>query len=160
MDWIYDNVWQIASGVLGAGTITGWIAAIRWRRHDGSNKDIDVVNNVLDTIKNYAVAIDRQSESNGALLAAKQKSDALYLEMQTKYIELHHEIGQLKYQQDENVRKINGLTRQMKTQVGYKLHAERNICFVRDCQLRKPDFGTYSSANPDIDGDGHPDKFE
>lgn len=160
MSWIYENIWQIVSTILGTGAITGWIAAIRWRRHDRSNKNIDVVNNVLGAIKNYAEAIDRQSESNSALLEAKQKSDVLYLDMQTKYIELHHEIGRLKYHQDENIRKINGLIKQMKTQVGYKLHAERHICFVKNCELRKPDFGTYSSSNPDLDGDGHPDKFE
>lgn len=160
MDWIYDNIWQIVATLLGGGTLSGWITAILWRKHNQSQKDVEVVDKVLDTIKNYAEAIDRQSESNGALLAAKQKSDALYLEMQTKYIELHHEIGQLKYQQDENIRKIDGLIKQMKTQVGYKLHAERHICFVKNCELRKPDFGTYSSSNPDLDGDGHPDKFE
>ena len=43
----------------------------------------------------------------------------------------------------QNERKINGLQKTIDAEIGKKKFAENNVCFVEDCELRKPKLGTY-----------------
>ena len=49
----------------------------------------------------------------------------------------------LEYKVGENDRKITGMQKTIDNEIKERKLAEDNICFVTDCQLRKPRLGTY-----------------
>ena len=44
----------------------------------------------------------------------------------------------------ENERKVAGMQRTIDNEIRLRKTAESNICFVTDCELRKPRLGTYN----------------
>jgi len=62
-------------------------------------------------------------------------------------LEMKKEINELKYQVDENNRKVTGIQSTLKRQIGKKKFAEKNICLVTKCKLREPPLGTFTSED-------------
>ena len=57
--------------------------------------------------------------------------------------EANQKLKSLEFKVGENDRKISGMQKIIDNEIKERKIAESNICFVTECQLRKPRLGTY-----------------
>lgn len=58
-------------------------------------------------------------------------------------LDANQKLKTMEYDISDNKRKIDGLQRAVNNEISERKAAEKNICFVYDCELRRPKRGTY-----------------
>lgn len=135
-DWGF--LFSTVSGLISLGAV-GSIVFFRYRKKSEKLKPQDEGMDIVDkATKKTELLVDEVGKWH-------DKVNQLYNES----VEMRKEIGDLKYQVLEQNRKISGVQDTLKRQIGRKKYAERRICTVLDCTLRRPPFGSFTSEDGD-----------
>ena len=124
-EWIATAI-GIVGGIGGIGTI------LYWRQNKGS-ATAGVVKESMDALKSALETLTSQQEVFA--ITIKSKDDEI--------VTLKEQIKELSLRVAENERKVVGMQRTIDNEIRLRKEAEGNICFVSDCQMRKPKLGTY-----------------
>lgn len=129
MNWEYI-VTAVISLVSG-GTITG----VYLRKQTEGSATAGVVKESMDALKS---ALETLTSQQGVFATTiKSKDDEIAL--------LKDQIKELNLRVAENERKVAGMQKVIESEFRERKKAEHNICFVTDCELRKPKLGTYKN---------------
>ena len=124
-EWIATAI-GVIGGIGGIGTI------LYWRQNRGS-ATAGVVKESMDALKSALETLTSQQEVFA--ITIKSKDDEI--------VTLKEQIKELNLRVAENERKVAGMQRTIDNEIRLRKEAEGNICFVSDCQMRKPALGTY-----------------
>ncbi len=124
-EWIATLI-GVIGGIGGIGTI------LYWRQNKGS-ATAGVVKESMDALKSALETLTSQQEVFA--ITIKSKDDEI--------VTLKDQLKELNLRVAENERKVAGLQRTIENEIRLRKEAEGNICFVTDCQMRKPRLGTY-----------------
>ena len=127
MNWEYI-VTAVISLVSG-GTITG----LYLRKQTEGSATAGVVRESMEALKSALETLTSQQEVFA--ITIKSKDDEI--------VSLKDQLKELNLRVAENERKVAGLQRTIENEIRLRKEAEGNICFVSDCQMRKPKLGTY-----------------
>ena len=127
MNWEYI-VTAVISLVSG-GTLTG----LYLRKQTEGSATAGVVKESMDALKSALETLTSQQEV--FTITIKNKDDEI--------VSLKEQIKELSLRVAENERKVAGMQRAIDNEIRLRKEAEGNICFVSDCQMRKPKLGTY-----------------
>ena len=127
MNWEYI-VTAVISLVSG-GTLTG----LYLRKQTEGSATAGVVKESMDALKSALETLTSQQEV--FTITIKSKDDEI--------VSLKEQIKELSLRVAENERKVAGMQRAIDNEIRLRKEAEGNICFVSDCQMRKPKLGTY-----------------
>ena len=125
-EWIAAAI-GIIGGIGGIGTI------LYWRQNKGS-ATAGVVKESMDALKSALETLTSQQEVFA--ITIKSKDDEI--------VSLKDQVKELSLRVAENERKVAGMQRAIENEIRLRKTAESNICFVADCELRKPRLGTYN----------------
>ena len=124
-EWIATAI-GVIGGIGGIGTI------LYWRQNKGS-ATAGVVKESMDALKSALETLTSQQEVFA--ITIKSKDDEI--------VTLKEQLKELNLRVAENERKVAGMQRTIDNEIRLRKEAEGNICFVSDCQMRKPKLGTY-----------------
>ena len=124
-EWIATLI-GVIGGIGGIGTI------LYWRQNKGS-ATAGVVKESMDALKSALETLTSQQEVFA--ITIKSKDDEI--------VTLKEQLKELNLRVAENERKVAGMQRTIENEIRLRKEAEGNICFVSDCELRKPKLGTY-----------------
>ena len=124
-EWVATAI-GVIGGIGGIGTI------LYWRQNKGS-ATAGVVKESMDALKSALETLTSQQEVFA--ITIKSKDDEI--------VTLKEQIKELNLRVAENERKVAGMQRTIDNEIRLRKEAEGNICFVTDCELRKPKLGTY-----------------
>ena len=127
MNWEYI-VTAVISLVSG-GTITG----LYLRKQTEGSATAGVVKESMEALKSALETLTSQQDVFAVTI--KSKDDEIVI--------LKDQIKELNLRVAENERKVAGMQRTIENEIRLRKEAEGNICFVSDCQMRKPRLGTY-----------------
>lgn len=127
MNWEYI-VTAVISLVSG-GTITG----LYLRKQTEGSATAGVVKESMEALKSALETLTSQQDVFA--ITIKSKDDEIAA--------LKDQIKELNLRVAENERKLAGMQRTIENEIRLRKEAEGNICFVADCQMRKPKLGTY-----------------
>jgi predicted nucleic acid-binding Zn-ribbon protein len=127
MNWEYI-VTAVISLVSG-GTITG----LYLRKQTEGSATAGVVKESMEALKSALETLT--SQQNVFAVTLKSKDDEI--------VALKDQIKELNLRVAENERKLAGMQRTIENEIRLRKEAEGNICFVSDCEMRKPKLGTY-----------------
>ena len=127
MNWEYI-VTAVISLVSG-GTITG----LYLRKQTEGSATAGVVKESMEALKSALETLTSQQDVFAITL--KSKDDEI--------VALKDQIKELNLRVAENERKLAGMQRTIANEIRLRKEAEGNICFVSDCEMRKPKLGTY-----------------
>ena len=127
MNWEYI-VTAVISLVSG-GTITG----LYLRKQTEGSATAGVVRESMEALKSALETLTSQQEVFA--VTVKSKDDEI--------VTLKDQIKELNLRVAENERKVAGMQRTIENEIRLRRDAEGSICFVSDCELRKPKLGTY-----------------
>ena len=127
MNWEYI-VTAVISLVSG-GTITG----LYLRKQTEGSATAGVVRESMEALKSTLETLTNQQAV--FVNTVKSKDD----EIST----LKDRIKELNLRVAENERKVAGMQKIIESEFRERKKAEHNICFVTDCEFRKPKIGTY-----------------
>ena len=126
-------MWElIITGVVGIVS-GGAIAGFYLRKQTRGEATAGVVKESMEALRSALETLT--SQQNVFASTVKSKDDEIAL--------LKDQIKELKLRVAENERKVAGLQRTIENEIRLRKEAEGNICFVTDCELRKPKLGTY-----------------
>ena len=127
------NTTELIATLVGAiGAIGGIGTIIYWRQNKGS-ATAGVVKESMDALKSALETLTSQQEVFAITIQSKDDEIA----------SLKEQIKELNLRVAENERKVAGMQRTIDNEIRLRKEAEGNICFVSDCELRKPKLGTY-----------------
>ena len=129
MNWEYI-VTAVISLVSG-GTLTG----LYLRKQTEGSATAGVVKESMEALKSALGMLTSQQEVFA--ITVKSKDDEIAL--------LKDQIKELNLRVAENERKVAGMQKVIESEFRERKKAEHNICFVTDCELRKPKLGTYKN---------------
>ena len=124
-EWIATAI-GVIGGIGGIGTI------LYWRQNKGS-ATAGVVKESMDALKSALETLTSQQEVFA--ITIKSKDDEIAT--------LKEQIKLLNLRVAENERKVAGMQRTIENEIRLRKEAEGSICFVSDCELRRPKLGTY-----------------
>ena len=127
MNWEYI-VTAVISLVSG-GTLTG----LYLRKQTEGSATAGVVKESMEALKSALETLTSQQDVFAITL--KSKDDEI--------VALKDQIKELNLRVAENERKLAGMQRTIENEIRLRKEAEGNICFVSDCEMRKPKLGTY-----------------
>ena len=127
MNWEYI-VTAVISLVSG-GTITG----LYLRKQTEGSATAGVVKESMEALKSALETLTSQQDVFAITL--KSKDDEI--------VALKDQIKELNLRVAENERKVAGMQRTIDNEIRLRKEAEVSICFVSDCEMRKPKLGTY-----------------
>jgi chromosome segregation ATPase len=127
MNWEYI-VTAVISLVSG-GTITG----LYLRKQTEGSATAGVVKESMEALKSALETLTSQQDVFAITL--KSKDDEI--------VALKDQIKELNLRVAENERKVAGMQRTIENEIRLRKEAEGNICFIDDCEMRKPKLGTY-----------------
>ena len=140
-------IWEyLITGVIGILTGGGisWLFKIK---EDKAGSKANVVDSATDAMNKMMTLIGTQQERLNSLINDKDKlieqQQGLIEGYKTALEEANQKLKSLEFKVSENDRKISGLQKTIDSEIKERKIAENNICFVTDCQLRKPKLGTY-----------------
>ncbi len=117
-------------GLVGGGTLTGFML----RKQTEGSATAGVVKESMDALKSALETLTSQQEVFA--ITIKSKDDEI--------VTLKDQVKELNLRVAENERKVAGMQRTIDNEIRLRKTAESNICFVTDCELRKPRLGTYN----------------
>ena len=129
MNWEYI-VTAVISLVSG-GTITG----LYLRKQTEGSATAGVVRESMEALKSTLETLTNQQAV--FVNTVKSKDDEIAT--------LKDRIKELNLRVAENERKVAGMQKLIESEFRERKKAEHNICFVTDCELRKPKLGTYKN---------------
>ncbi len=129
MNWEYI-VTAVISLVSG-GTLTG----LYLRKQTEGSATAGVVKESMEALKSALETLTSQQEVFA--VTVKSKDDEI--------VTLKDQIKELNLRVAENERKVAGMQKLIESEFRERKKAEHNICFVTDCELRKPKLGTYKN---------------
>jgi predicted nucleic acid-binding Zn-ribbon protein len=124
-EYIVTAVISLVSG----GTITG----LYLRKQTEGSATAGVVKESMEALKSALETLTSQQDVFAITL--KSKDDEI--------VALKDQIKELNLRVAENERKLAGMQRTIDNEIRLRKEAEGNICFVSDCEMRKPKLGTY-----------------
>ncbi|BEG98097.1 hypothetical protein [Bacteroides sedimenti] len=150
MDWGYI-ITTLSGLVLGTGGLATFLyfkenkskAESEALKEDAS-AGLEMLNLMRETTAFFNTTIE------GLRLSNSQKDTAIS-DLTIRLDSLEKSNKQLTYSTTSQQRQIKGLTAVVKKLVGSKDYAERHLCLVKDCTLRKPELGTYRTETPEIE---------
>ena len=141
--------WElIISAVIGVLTGSGisWLFKIK---EDKAGSKADVVDSSTDAMNKMMELIGSQQDRFNKIIEGKDKlieqQQGLINEYKTALEEANQKLKNLEFKVSENDRKISGMQKIIESEISERKKAEHNICFVTECQLRKPKLGTYKT---------------
>ena len=141
MNWEYLITGVI--GILTGGGIT-WLFRIK---EDKAGSKADVVDSSTDAMNKMMTLIGTQQEKLNAIIKDKdtliEQQQELINGYKTALDEANQKLKNLEFKVSENDRKIGGMQKTIDNEIRERKLAESNICFVAECELRKPKLGTY-----------------
>ncbi len=139
--------WEVIISAL-AGLLTGggvsWLFKIK---EDKAGSKADVVDSSTDAMNKMMELIGSQQDRFNKIIEGKDKlieqQQGLIDGYKTALEEANQKLKTLEFKVGENDRKISGMQKTIDNEIKERKIAESNICFVTECQLRKPRLGTY-----------------
>ena len=139
--------WElIITAVIGAITGGGvsWLFRIK---EDKAGSQADVVDSSTDAMTKMMTLIGTQQERLNAIIKDKDKlieqQQGLINDYKAALEDANQKLKTLEFKVSENERKVGGMQKTIDNEIRERKLAESNICFVTECQLRKPRLGTY-----------------
>ena len=129
MNWEY--ILTAVISLVSGGTITG----LYLRKQTEGSATAGVVKESMEALKSALGMLTSQQEVFA--ITVKSKDDEIAL--------LKDQIKELNLRVAENERKVAGMQKVIESEFRERKKAEHNICFVTDCELRKPKLGTYKN---------------
>ena len=127
MNW--DLIITAVISLVSGGTITG----LYLRKQTEGSATAEVVKESMEALRSALETLTSQQDVFAVTI--KSKDDEITL--------LKDKIKELNLRVAENERKVAGMQRTIDNEIRLRKEAEGNICFVSDCELRKPRLGTY-----------------
>lgn len=141
MDWEL-----IVSGIIGAVS-GGGMSWLFFLRENKAKSEADALSVSQDAITKLLQNVDQQQATFNGIIEGKDKlieqQRGLLNDYRAMLDEANQKMRALEYKVAENDRKIAGMQKIIDNEVKERKIAEANICFVDDCDLRKPKLGTY-----------------
>lgn len=160
VDWT-----TIIIAILSGSSISGLIATILYRREnkrlkesEAKKAEMGAKESEADALIKYGGAMEKLLENIGKQQQSFENSmrDKDDIIKQQKHLietykkdldEALKKISQFEMIFKQNERKINGLQKTIDAEIGKKKFAENNVCFVEDCELRKPPRNTFNNES-------------
>ena len=143
MNW--EIIISAVIGMLTGGGVS-WLFKIK---EDKAGSQADVIDKAADAMKKLLDNAEQQQTTFNAIISGKDKlieqQQGLINEYKTALEEANQKLKNLEFKVSENDRKISGMQKIIESEIGERKKAEHNICFVTECQLRKPKLGTYKT---------------
>ena len=135
-----------------AGLLTGggvsWLFKIK---EDKAGSKADVVDSSTDAMNKMMELIGSQQDRFNKIIEGKDKlieqQQGLIDGYKTALEEANQKLKTLEFKVGENDRKISGMQKTIDNEIKERKIAESNICFVSECQMRKPRLGTYKKES-------------
>ena len=126
-------MWElIITGVVGIVS-GGAIAGFYLRKQTRGEATAGVVKESMEALRSALETLT--SQQNVFASTVKSKDEEIEV--------LKDQIKELKLRVSENERKVAGMQKLIESEFRERTKAEHNICFVTECELRKPKLGTY-----------------
>jgi hypothetical protein len=143
--------WEVIISAL-AGLLTGggvsWLFKIK---EDKAGSKADVVDSSTDAMNKMMELIGSQQDRFNKIIEGKDKlieqQQGLIDGYKTALDEASQKLKSLEFKVGENDRKISGMQKTIDNEIKERKIAESNICFVTECELRKPKLGTYKKES-------------
>ena len=120
-------------GLVGGGALTGFML----RKQTEGSATAGVVKESMDALKSSLETLTSQQEVFAEVVRSKD----------TEIASLKDQIKELNLRVAENERKVAGMQKSIDSEIRDRKIAESNICFVSDCELRRPKLGTYKKES-------------
>lgn len=127
MNW--DLIITAAVGIISGGAIAGFYL----RKQTRGEATAGVVKESMEALRSALETLTSQQDVFAVTI--KSKDDQITA--------LKDQVKELNLRVAENERKVAGMQRTIDNEIRLRKEAEGNICFVSDCELRKPRLGTY-----------------
>ena len=135
-----------------AGLLTGggvsWLFKIK---EDKAGSKADVVDSSTDAMNKMMELIGSQQDRFNKIIDGKDKlieqQQGLIDGYKTALDEANQKLKTLEFKVGENNRKISGMQKTIDNEIKERKIAESNICFVSDCETRRPKLGTYKNES-------------
>jgi hypothetical protein len=139
--------WEVIISAL-AGLLTGggvsWLFKIK---EDKAGSKADVVDSSTEAMNKMMELIGSQQDRFNKIIDGKDKlieqQQGLIDGYKSALEEANQKLKGLEFKVGENDRKITGMQKTIDNEIRERRIAENNVCFVTECQLRKPRLGTY-----------------
>ena len=135
-----------------AGLLTG--GGVSWLfklKEDKASSQADVVDSSTDAMNKMMELIGSQQDRFNKIIDGKDKlieqQQGLIDGYKTALDEANQKLKNLEFKVSENDRKITGMQKTIDNEIKERKMAENNICFVTECELRKPKLGTYKNES-------------
>ena len=139
--------WEVIISAL-AGLLTG--GGVSWLfklKEDKASSQADVVDSSTEAMNKMMELIGSQQDRFNKIIEGKDKlieqQQGLIDGYKTALEEANQKLKTLEFKVGENDRKISGMQKTIDNEIKERKIAESNICFVSECQMRKPRLGTY-----------------
>ena len=145
MDW---NL--LISGVIGliAGGGVSWLFKLK---EDKASSQADVVDSSTEAMNKMMELIGSQQDRFNKIIEGKDKlieqQQGLIDGYKSALEEANQKLKGLEFKVGENDRKITGMQKTIDNEIKERRMAENNVCFVTECELRKPKLGTYKNES-------------
>jgi hypothetical protein len=134
-------------GLLTGGGVS-WLFKIK---EDKAGSKADVVDSSTDAMNKMMELIGSQQDRFNKIIEGKDKlieqQQGLIDGYKTALDEASQKLKSLEFKVGENDRKISGMQKTIDNEIKERKIAESNICFVTECELRKPKLGTYKKES-------------
>lgn len=139
--------WEVIISAL-AGLLTG--GGVSWLfklKEDKASSQADVVDSSTEAMNKMMELIGSQQDRLNKIIEGKDKlieqQQGLIDGYKSALEEANQKLKSLEFKVGENDRKISGMQKTIDNEIKERKIAESNICFVSECQMRKPRLGTY-----------------
>jgi len=143
--------WEIIISAI-VGMLTG--GGVSWLfklKEDKAGSKADVVDSSTDAMNKMMELIGSQQDRFNKIIDGKDKlieqQQGLIDGYKTALEEANQKLKNLEFKVSENDRKISGMQKTIDNEIKERKMAENNVCFVTECELRKPKLGTYKNES-------------
>jgi chromosome segregation ATPase len=130
-------------GIVGGGGLT----ALFLRKQTKAGAEADAIDKAADAMRKLLENAEQQQTTFNSIIEGKDKlieqQQGLIDGYKAALLDANQKLKTMEYAISDNKRKIDGLQRAVNNEISERKAAEENICFVYDCELRRPKRGTY-----------------
>lgn len=130
-------------GIVGGGGLT----ALFLRKQTKAGAEADAIDKAADAMRKLLENAEQQQTTFNSIIEGKDKlieqQQGLIDGYKAALLDANQKLKTMEYNISDNKRKIDGLQRAVNNEISERKAAEENICFVYDCELRRPKRGTY-----------------
>mgnify|MGYP001149963890 CR=1 FL=1 len=130
-------------GIVGGGGLT----ALFLRKQTKAGAEADAIDKAADAMRKLLENAEQQQTTFNSIIEGKDKlieqQQGLIDGYKAALLDAHQKLKTMEYDISDNKRRIDGLQRAVNNEISERKAAEKNICFVYDCELRRPKRGTY-----------------